>query len=225
VGSVANEMGACLTLRQRNQELDRHRDRGAEANLMPQLAFACGVVGRHDMMSQLLGTGLLFSGTMALCFFCVTGIERGDAESGVAEGNLFCLDHLEACCKIKVLSFPALAPRLGHSAAVASSRDVAGHRRPCKLPAAGQDVSKLHGEQTPRRALLEVRPLSKLCVGQASRLCSLAACRPAIFSQTWQHKRCTHVACPLRPCRDMSDPDACQTMPVRCWARRLFDCI
>jgi hypothetical protein len=121
VGSVANEMGACLTLRQRNQELDRHRDRGAEANLMPQLAFACGVVGRHDMMSQLLGTGLLFSGTMALCFFCVTGIERGDAESGVAEGNLFCLDHLEACCKIKVLSFPALAPRLGHSAAVASS--------------------------------------------------------------------------------------------------------
>jgi hypothetical protein len=54
VASVANEMGACLTLRQRNQELDRHRDRGAEANLMPQLAFACGVVGRHDMMSQLL---------------------------------------------------------------------------------------------------------------------------------------------------------------------------
>lgn len=48
MASVANEMGACLTLRQRNQELDRHRDRGAEANLMPQLAFACGVVGRHE---------------------------------------------------------------------------------------------------------------------------------------------------------------------------------
>jgi hypothetical protein len=46
-------IGACLTLRQRNQELDRQRDRGAEANLMPQLAFACGVVGRHAMVSQL----------------------------------------------------------------------------------------------------------------------------------------------------------------------------
>jgi hypothetical protein len=78
---------------------------------------------------------------MALCFFCEAEIGRGDAESGVVEGNLLCLDHLEACCKIKVLSSPAPAPRLGHSAAVASSRDVAGHRRPCKLlPAVGQDV-------------------------------------------------------------------------------------
>jgi hypothetical protein len=77
-----------------------------------------------DAISNWLGTGLLFSGTMALCFFCEAEIWRGDAESGVVEGNLLCLDHLEACYKqIKVLSFPAPvpAPRLGHSAAVASS--------------------------------------------------------------------------------------------------------
>jgi hypothetical protein len=87
----------------------------------------------------------LFSGTMALCFFCEAEIWRGDAESGVVEGNLLCLDHLEACYKqIKVLSFPA--PVLLLASAILqllpAPRDVAGHRRPCKLllPAAGQDV-------------------------------------------------------------------------------------
>lgn len=98
-----------------------------------------------DAISNWLGTGLLFSGTMALCFFCEAEIGRGDAESGVVEGNLLCLDHLEACYKqIKVLSFPA--PVLLLASAILqllpAPRDVAGHRRPCKLllPAAGQDV-------------------------------------------------------------------------------------